>query len=64
MTRATLPADPVALIQSLDPDAIARRLDELVAEERALRVLLRSARARRQAELRRQAREEVRRAHQ
>jgi hypothetical protein len=61
MSRATRPADPVALIQSLDPDAIARRLDELAAEEHALRVLLRSARARQQAQRRRDAQEGVRR---
>jgi hypothetical protein len=40
------PADPVAIVQSLDADAIAARLDELAREEQALRVLLRSARAR------------------
>jgi len=39
----------VRLIESLDPDQISRRLHELVAEERALRVLLRSARAREHA---------------
>jgi hypothetical protein len=39
-------ADPVALLESLDPEAIAARLDELEREAQALRVLLRSARAR------------------
>jgi hypothetical protein len=59
MSRATIPTDPVALVQSLDPDQIARRLEALAAEERALRVLLRSARAREQALRRRQRREEA-----
>jgi len=39
---------PTELIDSLDAEAIAARLDELGREARALRVLLRSARARRQ----------------
>jgi hypothetical protein len=51
------PTDAVALVENLDPDAIAKRLDELVAEERALRVLLHSARARQQAQRRRQQKE-------
>jgi hypothetical protein len=55
MSRTNLTqTDAVTLIEALDPDQISRRLDELVAEERALRVLLRSARARQQARRRRQ----------
>jgi hypothetical protein len=41
---------PADLLDSLDPDAIAARLDELDRESRALRVLLRSARARRRGQ--------------
>jgi hypothetical protein len=40
------PAEPVALLRSLDPERIQARLDDLDRETRALRVLLRSARAR------------------
>jgi hypothetical protein len=40
------PTDPVALINGLNADQITKRLEELTAEEQALRVLLRSARAR------------------
>jgi hypothetical protein len=40
------------LLNSLDPEAIARRLEELDREARALRVLLRSARARQAAQQR------------
>jgi hypothetical protein len=39
-------ADPVALLNALSADAIERRVHELHHEEVALRVLLRSARAR------------------
>ena len=39
-------ADPVALIEQLDPEAIASRLDKLQHERQALLVLLRAARAR------------------
>jgi hypothetical protein len=39
-------ANPVALLDALDARAIERRLDELHDEEAALRVLLRSLRAR------------------
>lgn len=38
--------DPLALVESLDPDAIAAQIEELDRQQRALRVLLRSARAR------------------
>ena len=38
--------DPVALVDSLQPDAIRGRLAELERQSRALRVLLRSAVAR------------------
>jgi hypothetical protein len=48
-TTATLPADPIRLVRDLDADAIAARLVELEAEASALRVLLRSARARENA---------------
>jgi hypothetical protein len=55
MSRAiTTQTDAVALIQGLDADQIARRLEELDAEAQALRVLLRSARARERARTRRQ----------
>ncbi len=37
---------PTELVNGLDPDLIAERLDELDREAKALRVLLRSARAR------------------
>jgi hypothetical protein len=57
MSRADVQTDPVALVRSLDADEIARRLTDLAAEERALRVLLRSARAREQARRRQQQRE-------
>jgi hypothetical protein len=46
MTRPTLPTDLIRAVAELDADCIATRLDELEAEARALRVLLRSARAR------------------
>jgi hypothetical protein len=41
-----LPTDPAQLLDTLDADAIQERLDEIARESRALRVLLRSARAR------------------
>ena len=41
-----MPSDPAKLLAILDANAIQRRLDELDREARALRVLLRSARAR------------------
>jgi hypothetical protein len=44
MSAAT--ADPRHLVESLDSAAILHRLEELAAEEAALRVLLRAARAR------------------
>jgi hypothetical protein len=47
--------NPVALLESLDADAIAARLDELEREAQALRVLLRSARARQGAKKRAEA---------
>jgi hypothetical protein len=57
------PADPARLLDTLDADAIQRRLDELTREARALRVLLRSARARQRAvRSRSECREEMRRA--
>jgi hypothetical protein len=46
MSPTTPPTDPVRLLDALDADAIAARLQELDREARALRVLLRSARAR------------------
>jgi hypothetical protein len=46
MTKSNLRSDPVALFTSLTPDEIESRLRELAAEENALRVLLRSLRAR------------------
>ena len=64
MTSATIPPDAVALIESLDPEAIRNRLAELDRQSRALRVLLRSAMARQHAASRRHAPlpQEVRRA--
>jgi hypothetical protein len=38
--------DPTVLVNNLDADAIEARLEELEAQAKALRVLLRSARAR------------------
>jgi hypothetical protein len=55
---ATTAPDPVALVDSLDPDAIRAELDQLYGREAALRVLLRSAEARRRREAR-AARKEV-----
>jgi hypothetical protein len=50
METATTPiADPVGFVRTLDADAIAARLAEIEAEASALRVLLRSARARERA---------------
>jgi hypothetical protein len=50
----SVPTDPVAIIDTLDADAIAERLEQLDRERDALRVLLRSARARQRAAARRQ----------
>ena len=47
------------MVNSLDPEAIAARLDALDREAQALRVLLRSARARQAAEVRRLRREQA-----
>jgi hypothetical protein len=41
-----IPTDPAKLLDNLDANAIQKRLDDMEREERALRVLLRSARAR------------------
>jgi hypothetical protein len=62
-TTPPTPTDAVHLLRALDADAIAARLAELAAEERALRVLLRSARAREQATRRQQRREAADGAH-
>jgi hypothetical protein len=40
------PTDPTALVESLDAEAIRARLADLDRQARALRVLLRAARAR------------------
>jgi hypothetical protein len=53
MNATAVPHDPVQLVEQLDPDAIAARLDELDREAAALRVLLRSTRARQAATSRR-----------
>jgi hypothetical protein len=53
------PTDPVSIVKTLDADAIAARLAELDSEASALRVLLRSARAREQALRRCQQREDM-----
>lgn len=47
------PSDPVSIVNTLDADSIAKRIAELDAEASALRVLLRSARARENAQRRR-----------
>jgi len=49
-----MPDTLISDIQKLTGDEIARRLDELADEERTLRVLLRSARARERAQRQRQ----------
>lgn len=46
MTKTNANPDPVALFASLTSDEIESRLRDLTAEENALRVLLRSLRAR------------------
>jgi hypothetical protein len=55
MRRDCTITDPVAALAALDPDTIAKRLEELAAERQALMVLLRSARARDQAKRRQHA---------
>ncbi len=45
----TATADPVAMVDALNPDAIRSRLVELDRQSRALRVLLRAAVARERA---------------
>jgi hypothetical protein len=55
MNLERAPTDAAKLVKSLDADEIARRLEELADEERALRVLLRSARARENAVRRRRS---------
>jgi hypothetical protein len=59
MGTDTLPADPVSLIERIDPDAIRERLADLDRQTRALRVLLRSALARQRVTKRRAPREEA-----
>jgi hypothetical protein len=54
MSTQSPAADPVALIDGLDADAIAARLDQLGRQTKALRLLLRAARARQQAQKRAQ----------
>jgi hypothetical protein len=49
MDAAKLPQNLVSIVNTLDGNAIAARLRELDAEASALRVLLRSARARENA---------------
>lgn len=39
--------DPAALLDELDPEALQARLDDLIRQQGALRILLRVARARR-----------------
>jgi hypothetical protein len=58
MDTTTLPADPAALIENLDAEAIRDRLAELDRQTRALRVLLRSAVARQRFATRRAQGEE------
>ena len=59
MTTETL--DPIALIESLDPDHIRAELDKMYRREAALRVLLRAA-EQRQRQIERAKRKEARRA--
>jgi hypothetical protein len=63
METSTSPLDPLDLLRSLHADQLAKRLDELVAESKALRVLLRSARAREAARRRQQKQKETSDAH-
>jgi hypothetical protein len=58
-TATPTPPDPVSIVKMLDADAIEARLAELDAEATALRVLLRSARAREAVLRRRHRREEA-----
>jgi hypothetical protein len=46
MATTTTSADPSALIESLDPELIVAQLQDLDRQGRALRLLLRAARAR------------------
>jgi hypothetical protein len=46
MASSNIPPDPNTVLDSLDPDRIVSRLQELEQEARALRVLLRAARTR------------------
>ncbi|HYV35512.1 MAG TPA: hypothetical protein VE988_07405 [Gemmataceae bacterium] len=48
-----IPTDPLDFVRGLDADTIAKKISELEREAKALRVLLRSARARQSAEQRR-----------
>jgi uncharacterized pyridoxal phosphate-containing UPF0001 family protein len=57
MRHATQQTDATTIVHSLDAEQIAERLNELAAEQQALRVLLRSARAREQVRRRRERRE-------
>lgn len=43
MKTQPLPADPVALLERLDPDDIRRRLEEIERERKGLLVLLRAS---------------------
>jgi ribosomal protein L29 len=64
MQTSPPPADPVAFLASLTPEEIEERLAELDRQARALRVLLRSARARqRQPERHPALRKQVAAAH-
>jgi hypothetical protein len=51
-SAGSIPTDFAALIDSLDADAIRAQLEDLDRQERALRVLLRSAVARQRAQQR------------
>ncbi len=51
-TKPRNPHDALGLLKALDADSIAARIAELEAEASALRVLLRSARARQNAQKR------------
>jgi hypothetical protein len=54
-THADPIRDPVSLLAALDADELKRRLDDLIAEEQAIRTLLYAARARERAARRREA---------
>jgi len=53
----TLETDPIALVESLEPDALRAKLNELEDQRRAVSVLLRAALVRQRAARRRKTTE-------